>query len=192
MKQLGLMIDMDLCIGCKTCIVACRNYHGLVDNDRAIPGEIPFYLRVESKFEGGYPMISTSHWVIPCQHCKSPKCMKACPTGAITKDEQTGIVRIDREKCMGEKKCIEACPWGVIQFDEAGGFAHKCNLCYDRVVFGGIPVCADVCMTNAITFGELDMLKQRAKAEGREIDRKMSPMSVIYLKSIPKNTLASL
>lgn len=191
MKQLGLMIDMDLCIGCKTCIVACRNFNGLVDNDKAMPGEIPFYLRVESEREGKYPMISTTHRVIPCQQCKNAQCLKACPSEAITKDEQTGIVRIDKEKCTGEKKCIEACPWNVIQFDDAGGFAHKCNLCYDRVVFGELPVCAEVCMTNAITFGELEMLKQKAKAAGREIDRKKSPMSVIYLKPTPKNTLAS-
>lgn len=191
MKQLGLMIDMDLCIGCKTCIVACRNYHGLVDNETAMPGKIPFYLRVESKREGSYPMISASHRVIPCQHCKSAKCMKACPSGAISKDEQTGIVHIDQEKCTGAKKCIEDCPWGVIQFNEAGGFAHKCDLCYDRVVFGEMPVCAEVCMTNAITFGELAMLKQKAKAEGREIDLKMSPMSIVYLKPTAKNTLAS-
>lgn len=191
MKQLGLMIDMDRCIGCKTCVVACRNHHGLVDHENAMPGGIPFYLRVETKEEGVYPTLSQSCWVVPCQHCKNAPCVKACASEAITKDPHTGIVRIDREKCTGKKDCMEACPWGVIQFDVAGGFAHKCDLCHDRVLFGEVPVCVEACMTDAITFGEVQMLKNKALAMGREIDRKMSPMSVIYLKPTPKNTLAS-
>jgi polysulfide reductase chain B len=156
-----------------------------------MPGEIPYYLRVESEREGNYPLISASHRVVPCQHCKKAPCIKACPNKAIYKDEQTGIVRIDRVKCTGEKECIEACPWDVIQFDESGGFAHKCNLCYETVVFGGAPACAEACMTDAILFGEVDLLKQQARAMGREIDIKLSPMSVLYLKPTPKNTLAS-
>jgi Fe-S-cluster-containing dehydrogenase component len=190
MKQLGLMIDMDRCIGCKTCIVACRNFHKLVDHENCMPGQMPSYIRVESRTEGTYPLVTEQCWVMPCQHCKTAPCMKACPSGAIVKDPGNGIVRILRDKCKGEKKCLEACPWAVIQFDEAGKFAHKCDLCYDLVVFGGKPVCAEVCMTDAITFGELETLKDLARDRGREVDRKMSSMSVIYLKPTPKNTLA--
>lgn len=191
MKQLGLMIDLDRCIGCKTCIVACRNHHGLVDHEEALPGKIPHYIRVETHEEGSFPMLIQYSWVVPCQHCKNAQCIKACPNGAIYKDDQNGIVRIDRDKCTGEKKCIEECPWGVIQFDEQGGFAHKCDLCHERVVFGEIPVCVESCLTDAIVFGELETLKQQAEDQGREIDRKMSPMSVLYLRPTPKNTLAS-
>lgn len=190
MKQLGLMIDMDRCIGCKTCIVACRNYHKLVDHETCMPGKMPSYIRVESSTDGAYPMVTEQCWVVPCQHCKTAPCMKECPNGAIVKDEQNGIVRIVKDKCKGEKKCMEACHWGVIQFDEEGKFAHKCDLCYDRVVFGLPPVCVEVCMTDAITFGELETLKALARDRGREVDRKMSAMSVIYLKPTPKNTLA--
>jgi len=191
MKQLGLMIDMDLCIGCKTCVVACRNYKGLVDHVEATPGNIPYYIRVESAREGTFPKVAVRSWVVPCQHCKNAQCIAACASGAITKDEQTGIVRIDKAKCTGSGKCIEACPYGVIQFDKVGNFAHKCDLCYDRVVFGLQPVCVEVCMTDAITFGEVSELKARAQEAGREIDRKMSAMSVVYLNPTPKNTLAT-
>jgi polysulfide reductase chain B len=191
MKQLGLMIDMDRCIGCKTCIIACRNSHGIVDHENCMPGEIPFYVRVESVAEGTYPMVSERCWVVPCQHCKNAACIEACPSGAITKDAQTGIVRIDRNICTGSGKCIEACHWKAIQFDKANNFAHKCDLCYDRVIFGQQPVCTEACMTDAITFGELDELKARAGEFGREIDRKMSAMSVVYLKPTAKNTLAA-
>lgn len=191
MKQLGLMIDLDRCIGCKTCIVACRNNKGLVDHAGAMPGGMPHYLRVESARVGSYPDIGAYSWVVPCQHCKNAQCVKACPSGAIAKDARTGIVRIDKSLCSGAQKCIGACPYNVIQFDKAGNFAHKCDLCFDRVVFGEKPVCAEVCLTDAIAFGELSELKARAKEAGREIDRKMSAMSIVYLKPTPKNTLAS-
>ncbi len=190
MKQLGLMIDMDRCIGCKTCVSACRNSHKIVDHENCLPGQIPSYIRVESRTEGSYPMVREQCWVVPCQHCKNPPCLEACPSGAIVKDDQNGIVRILRDKCEGGKTCIEACPWNVIQFDEAGGFAHKCDMCYDLVVFGNKPVCVEVCMTDAIAFGELETLKALARDRNRELDRKMSSMSVIYLKATPKNTLA--
>jgi len=192
MHQLGLMIDMNKCIGCKTCVVACRNSHGIVDHENCMPGEIPFYIRVESITEGTYPKVSEQSWVVPCQHCKNAKCIKACGAEAISKDTQTGIVRIDADKCGGSKACIEACPYNVIQFDRVRNKAHKCDLCYDRVVAGEIPVCADVCMTDAITFGEVFMLKQMAKDMGRDIDKKKSAMSIIYLQPTPKNTLATL
>ena len=190
MHQLGLMIDMNKCIGCKTCVVACRNHHGIVDHENCLPGQIPFYLRVESSTAGTYPKATEQSWVVPCQHCKHAQCTKACGAEAISKDPQTGIVRIDADKCKGSKACIKACPYGVIQFDKARKKAHKCDLCYDRVVAGEVPVCAEVCMTDAITFGEKDMLLQLAKDQGRQVDRKMSAMSIIYLKPLPKNTLA--
>lgn len=190
MKQLGLMIDMDRCIGCKTCVVACRNSHGIVDHENCMPGKIPYFIRVESEQTGTYPMVSEKTWVVPCQHCKNAQCIKACGSEAISKDPQTGIVRIDKDVCTGSGACLEACPWGVIQFDEAGNFAHKCDLCYERVTFGKQPVCAEVCMTDAITFGEVEELKTRAAEAGREINRKMSAMSIVYLEPTPKNTLA--
>lgn len=190
MLQLGLMIDMNKCIGCKTCVVACRNHHGIVDHENCMPGEIPFYIRVESSESGTYPLLAQESWVVPCQHCKNAECIKACGSKAITKDPQNGIVRIDPDTCTGSRACIEACPYGVIQFDAARRKAHKCDLCHDRVVAGELPVCAEVCMTDAITFGEKEMLLQKARDMGREIDRKKSAMSIIYLKSLPKNTLA--
>ncbi|THB65378.1 MAG: 4Fe-4S dicluster domain-containing protein [Desulfovibrio sp.] len=182
MKQLSLMIDLSRCIGCKTCIVACRNFHGLVDHAAAMPNEIPYYLRVESRMEGSYPKLSQESWVVPCQHCKNAQCIKACKSEAISKNPETGIVHIDRDKCTGSKACIEACPYDVIQFNEEGGFAHKCTLCQERVLMGQQPVCAEVCMTDAISFGEKDQLKQQAMDQGREILKKLSAQSIIYVR----------
>ena len=183
MKQLSLAIDLDRCIGCKTCVAACRNYHGLTDHATDAPGMIPYYLRVESDRQGTYPDIAIRSWVMPCQHCKNAACMKACKAEAIVKDEQTGIVRILTEKCRGSRDCIEACPYGVIQFDTATSKAHKCDLCWERVHVGEKPVCAEVCLTDAIRFGEKEILKMELEAEGKEIVKKMSAQSVIYFRT---------
>jgi polysulfide reductase chain B len=185
MKQLSLMIDLSRCIGCKTCIVACRNFYGLVDYEAALPNEIPFYLRVESKREGVYPEISVNSWVVPCQHCKNAPCIKACKADAITTDPDTGIVRINKEKCSGEKDCIEACPYNVIQFNNQENYAHKCDLCFDLIHAGGTPVCVETCMTDAICFGEKEMLRQQAQDEGKEILKKMSAQSILYVQNPP-------
>jgi NADPH-dependent glutamate synthase beta subunit-like oxidoreductase len=95
------MIDLNRCIGCRTCIVACRNHHEIIDHKTAMPNQIPYYLRVESRMQGTFPQLSLDTWVVPCQHCAEPNCAGACPEGAITKDPQTGIVNIDREACDG-------------------------------------------------------------------------------------------
>jgi NADPH-dependent glutamate synthase beta subunit-like oxidoreductase len=100
-KQLGMTIDLTRCTGCKTCIVACSNYHELVDPAEAMPNQMPYYLRVENRRIGAYPDIAVDTWVVPCQHCSEPECVAYCPEGAISKDPHTGIVHIDPEICNG-------------------------------------------------------------------------------------------
>ena len=100
-KQLGMTIDLNRCIGCNTCIVACRNFHELVDLTETIPNPMPYYLRVENRRLGTFPNIAVDTWVVPCQHCSDPECVAACPEGAISKDPHTGIVCIDAETCTG-------------------------------------------------------------------------------------------
>ncbi len=147
MKQLGLAIDLNRCIGCKTCIVACRNYHELVDPVEATPNQMPYYLRVEHRWSGAYPGVALDAWVVPCQHCPEPLCMAACPEGAIYKDAQTGIVCIDPELCNGcnavpgkyasEKTkyapCVATCPGhinveGYVRLAGNGKFAEALRL----------------------------------------------------------------
>lgn len=182
MRQLSIMVDLDRCIGCKTCIVACRNHNGLVDHENAMPGEIPYYLRVESELTGKYPQLKEDSWVVMCQHCKKAPCVKACESGAITRDVQTGIVLIDKNKCKGSGKCIEKCPYKTIQFNEKDRYAHKCNLCYDRVVHGLKPVCVETCLADALSFAEKEILEMRADAAGKQIIKKRSTQSILYVK----------
>ncbi len=183
MRQLSIMVDLTRCIGCKTCIVACRNHHGIVDHENHQPGQIPSYIRVVSETKGVFPDVREDYWVVMCQHCKKTPCIKACEFEAIRKDAQTGIVLIDREKCTGCGECIEKCPYQVIQFNEAEKYVHKCNMCYDRVVHGLDPVCVEVCMTDALSFGEKEILLMHADAKGRSVVKKLSTQSIIYLTS---------
>ncbi|BBD06802.1 4Fe-4S dicluster domain-containing protein [Desulfovibrio ferrophilus] len=183
MRQLSIMVDLDRCIGCKTCIVACRNHHDIIDHENDQPGAIPNYLRVESKLEGTFPSLQEDYWVVMCQHCKKTPCAKVCEVGAITKDEQTGIVLIDQEKCNGCGECIDKCPYKVIQFNKQNNYAHKCNMCYDRVTHGLDPVCVDVCLTDALSFGEKEILLMQAEADGKQVIKKMSTQSIIYTKT---------
>jgi Fe-S-cluster-containing dehydrogenase component len=183
MRQLSIMVDLDRCIGCKTCIVACRNHYGLLDHEKSMPGTMSNYLRVETALEGTYPDLKEDYWVVMCQHCKTAPCIKACGSGAIAKDAQTGIVRIDKDKCTGSKKCIAKCPYKVIQFDEAAKKAHKCSLCYHRVTHGEKPVCVETCMTNALSFGEKEILLMRAEAAGKQLIKKRSTQSILYVKT---------
>jgi len=176
MKQLSLMIDLQRCIGCSTCIVACRNYHEIVDHVRALPNEIPYYLRVVNREGGVFPNVSLDSWVVPCQHCPDPKCLPSCPEGAISKDGETGIVRIDREICNGCKTipetiasektkpapCMANCPvhmnvQGYIGLTANGKFSEALKLIKAENPFPAIcgRVCYHPCETNC-NRGEID------------------------------------
>lgn len=183
MRQLSIMVDLDRCIGCKTCVVACRNHQGLVDHENAVPGEMAHYVRIESELAGTYPLLTEEFWVVMCQHCRKAPCIKACESGAISKDPQTGIVLIDKGKCTGAGKCIEKCPYKAIQFNGKERFAHKCNLCYGRVVHGLEPVCVETCLTDALSFGEREILMMQAEAAGKQVMKKRSAQSILYVKN---------
>ena len=90
-------------------------------------------------------------------------------------------MRIDKEQCKGCKLCVKKCPYEVIQFNKEIRKAHKCDLCYSRIITGGTTVCTETCMTNAITFGELTLLKQKILNEGRNIVKKLTTESIIYI-----------
>jgi heterodisulfide reductase subunit A len=170
MKQMSMMIDLSRCIGCKTCIVACRNGKELIDHAEALPNALPYYLRVEAKEYGAYPDLSLDTWVVPCQHCQDPGCLGACPHEAITKDAQSGVVQIDPEKCTGcefkaemgiENKtvpspCKVSCPAGLnvqgyVQLVKQGKYEDAVKLILQRVPLPGVlgrvcpHPCEDVC-----------------------------------------------
>jgi len=95
-----------------------------------------------------------------CYHCENPVCIKACPNGAIYKEEKYGAVLVEPDKCQGTRKCWSACPYGAPQYegDEPGVKMSKCNMCIDRLELGLKPICVLSCSMRALEFGPLDEL----------------------------------
>lgn len=178
-NKFAIAIDYRRCIGCGSCAVSCK-----LENN--LPNDV-WYCTVDtiggdSKDcpAGEYGKNTIAYQPFRCQHCDVPACVEACPAGATYKDEETGIVVQDTEKCIGCRSCIEACPYqahgaGVRTFlaDEPEflvGFpvgnenapthkavtVEKCNLCFSRTSNGGVPACVEGCPTLAMTFGDLN------------------------------------
>ncbi|MEW6423857.1 MAG: 4Fe-4S dicluster domain-containing protein [Bacillota bacterium] len=153
MKKIAFIIFKEDCCGCHTCEVACKQEHGF--------GVGPRLIRVIEKSPNFIPLY--------CHHCADAPCKKACPAGAIYRNEQ-GIVLIKEESCIGCKECVEACPFGAMQFDDTKDIVVKCDLCFDRLRNGTVPACVTVCPTQCIFFGDTkSMLDQKAEiAAGRQ------------------------
>ena len=168
-RKLGLVIDLDTCVGCHACAVACKEWNSggvagpLTDEDPY--GKEPFgvwFNRVHSyehaREDGGS---ATVHFPRSCLHCEEPACVTVCPTGASYKRAADGIVLIDEDKCIGCKLCSWACPYGAREFDQVVGVMKKCTLCIDRIYNANLapeerqPACVFVCPTKARFFGDL-------------------------------------
>ncbi len=145
MKKYELSIDNNLCWGCRTCEVACKQENRAADGVRLIA------VREDGpKMANGRPeFIFRVHL---CRHCDDPPCADACPEAAIVK-RGDGIVVMKYDQCTGCQACIPECPYDVIAFDDDKTIAQKCNLCHHRVDQGLIPACADnVCPAHCILF----------------------------------------
>jgi len=173
-KAVGLLYDSTLCVGCKACVVACRDANGmhpefsteekLWDTPLDLSG---YTLNVIKMYEegtsdhkdqekNGFAFIKKS-----CMHCVDPSCVSVCPVTAMTKDEQTGIVSHNPDACIGCRYCVVSCPFGVprFQYDTPTPRIQKCQMCKHRQAEGKIPACAEVCPTGATLFGPVDAIK---------------------------------
>jgi formate dehydrogenase iron-sulfur subunit len=175
-KPYGFFTDTSVCIGCKACEVACKEWNQLPEKDVGFLGEsldntgelngstwrhVKFIDNVpdETMGEGnGRAFLIMSD---VCKHCQHASCMDVCPTGSIIRTE-FDTVYIQEDVCNGCRNCIAACPYDVIAIDEDEKVAQKCTLCYDRLQGGLEPACAKACPTDSIQFGPLDELRDTA------------------------------
>ena len=188
-RSYGFFTDTTVCIGCKACEVACKEWNNLpadnlgltgqsYDNTGALsantwrhvsfiekPGQRGLRGNDQPAFQSGWLMMSDV-----CKHCHHPPCLEACPTGALFKTEFDTVV-VQQDICNGCGYCVPACPFGVIDLSTLDGKAHKCTLCYDRLKGGLEPACAKSCPTNSIQFGELEVLQHRAEERVAELHR---------------------
>src|SRR5215216_5725230 len=179
----GFFTDTSVCIGCKACEVACKEWNQLPADDKGFLGEsldntgelsgstwrhVKFLDNVpdETMGEGNGKAFLLMSDV--CKHCQHASCMDVCPTGAIIRTE-FDTVFIQEDVCNGCRYCIAACPYDVIDIDQSRNVARKCTLCYDRLQGGMEPACAKACPTDSIQFGPLDELRDRADRRVEEL-----------------------
>ena len=152
--QYGFYFDQSRCIGCNACVVSCKQWH-------LLPPGAEKWIRVYQWERGSLGNIHLHFLAIPCYHCVKPMCVRACPEGAIYKEEKFGAVLIDSQKCKGKKRCWIACPYGAISFRSQGlgERASKCTMCIDRLKEGKKPICVLSCSMRALEFGPLQELQ---------------------------------
>ena len=153
--QLGMYIDQNRCTGCFACVVACKDWHD-------IPAGPVSRIRLKTIEKGNYPNVFVSFLPTICYHCRTPDCESACPTGAITKRDEDGIVTVNSDICDGYDDCglcLEACVYQAPQFEtEKDAKMQKCDLCIDRWAVGKKPACVSSCPLQAMDAGPMDEL----------------------------------
>jgi formate dehydrogenase iron-sulfur subunit len=179
MATTAFLTDSTLCIGCKACEVACKEWNGVdedglnwsgysYDNTGAVGSRtwrhVKFVERApEPGLGGNAPELNS--WSFSsdvCKHCENAGCLEACPTGAIVRTEFGGVF-IQPDVCNGCAYCVVSCPFGVVERNQLDGRAFKCTFCYDRQKVGLKPACAKTCPTESIKFGEIEELRREAE-----------------------------
>ena len=143
-----LVIDLDRCIGCKGCEVACKQ-----ENDVNLGVNFTKVLTVGPT--GTFPDLEMYFLPTFCQQCEKPECVRVCPTGASFKRED-GIVLINKEKCIGCRYCMMACPYGVRSFNTEKNVVEKCTTCVQLQAVGEKPACVKNCSAKARFFGDMN------------------------------------
>lgn len=163
MSQMAFYLDGTRCTGCKTCVYACKDKNDL-DLGMAYRKVIEYTGGETVKdAEGMCTTTCFSYYLsMGCNHCDNPICMEKCPQAAISKNEDTGLMGVDQEKCIGCGTCVQACPYGAPKVDEEAKKAVRCDGCADLVAAGEMPACVMACPARALKFGTAEEMAQLA------------------------------
>jgi anaerobic dimethyl sulfoxide reductase subunit B len=161
-RQLGFHVDTSACVGCKACQIACKDKHRLPVG--VLWRKVIDYGGGDWKEKNGtmVPDHVFSYFIsLSCNHCTHPACIPACPTEAIYKRPEDGLVLVDEDKCIGCKDCKRACPYDAPQFSAQSPEMTKCTLCVDLIDAGYPPACVEACPMRAIHFGDMEELQAK-------------------------------
>jgi len=192
----AFLTDSTLCIGCKACEVACKEWNEIEEdglnwsgNSYDNTGGLGHSTWRHVKFVEGTPIPGVggnspeaATWTFSsdvCKHCENAGCLEACPTGAIVRTEFGGVF-VQPDVCNGCGYCVVACPFGVVQKNKQDGRAFKCTFCYDRQKVGHQPACAQACPTESIKFGEINQLRLVAQERLEELKGRGMNDAAIY------------
>lgn len=196
-QMMGFFTDTTLCIGCKACEVACKQWNQLpsdglkftgnsYDNTGHVSATTWRHVAFKEKVaETPNDIGTTSRWLMMsdvCKHCESAPCQHSCPTGSIIYNE-FGDVYVQNDICNGCGYCVVSCPFGVIGRAEAehdDGHAHKCTLCMDRQEDGLTPACAKSCPTASIQFGPIEDLRTAARDREKTLHERGNKKAYLY------------
>jgi Fe-S-cluster-containing dehydrogenase component len=153
----GMVIDLDNCLGCQGCVLACKTEYDLPPRTHDRPeNQTPLWSKVYTIGPmGKFPKLRLYYLPVLCNHCEKPRCLESCPAGAIEK-QIDGVVLIDQSKCTGCGQCFWACPYGVIYYEQKEGKASKCDFCFQRIKKRTDPLCVSVCLGKCRVFGDLN------------------------------------
>ena len=150
-KRYAMVMDTRRCVGCQTCVLACKAENGVPLNG--------YRDWIVTETKGEFPHLSMEIRSERCNHCANSPCVDACPTGA-SHVQEGGVVMVNPAKCTGCKACIAACPYDA-RYVHPKGYVDKCTFCLHRVKDGKDPACVSVCPTHCMHFGDLDDPKSR-------------------------------
>jgi formate dehydrogenase iron-sulfur subunit len=187
--RVGFFTDTSICIGCKACEVACKEWNGVpdatlgfsaasYDNSRGLGADRWRHVAFVEQPRNGDGL----RWLMSsdvCKHCTRAACLEVCPTGALFRTE-FGTVVVQEDVCNGCGYCVPACPFGVIDQRKDDGRVWKCTLCYDRLKVGQDPACAQACPTKSIQFGPLALLRARAAERLEALQEDGQPGARLY------------
>jgi anaerobic dimethyl sulfoxide reductase subunit B (iron-sulfur subunit) len=173
-QQFGFIHNNVDCIGCRACEIACKDKNGLDAGPR--------FRRVEYIEGGTFPEVFAFKINMSCNHCAEPACIPTCPTGAIFKRPDNGVVDIDSTLCIGCRKCEASCPYGAPQFDPVENVVKKCNMCIDELEAGRKPYCVSACMMRVLDIGPIEGLRDgsydtKARGPNDEVVRQVKSMA---------------
>jgi formate dehydrogenase iron-sulfur subunit len=186
MAQKALLLNMEKCIACRACQVACKQWNEL-------PAEKTIFFAAAGGYQNPIGLSPSTYTLVKfyeigeenklrwrfrvhrCQQCVDPACVKACPVTpikAMTQDQNTGAIYVNRELCIGCGSCREYCPFGIPVIDTEASKSTKCTFCFDRLPSGLEPACVKACPTDCSVYGDRDQILQMAHQAKKRLEKK--------------------